>query len=470
MQLVPVILAGGSGTRLWPRSRASFPKQFLDLTGSRSLLAETVARFANHNAFEAPIIAGAAEHDVMIARELQSLRPRAFIVEPLKRNTAPAIAAAAVIVTEMFGADAILCAVPADQIVRDCDAFAAALLRAAAAADGGSIVTIGIEPKDASSAYGYIERGVALPEFPGVYSVERFVEKPDRSTAEEFVASGNFLWNAGMFVMRADVLLSEFALLHPEILDAARKSVAHAQWKDTVLLDADAFTASPSISFDYAVMERTRRAAVVPAEFGWADVGNWLALWQAEDKDAQGNALRGDIIASDCNDCHIESDRGLLVARGLEGMAVVQTRDATLIAPLDRAQDLSAIVEKLSAEGRAETASHRKVQRFWGWYDALWDAPGYRVKHLMIAPGAAISLQMHRRRSEHWVVVSGEATITRGEEVFTLRAGQSTFIPVETRHRLENRGEDELHIVEVQLGDYLGEDDIVRFEDRYNRT
>ena len=469
MQIVPVILAGGSGTRLWPRSRAALPKQFLDVGTPCSLLAETVARFADDRRFASPVIVGAAEHAFMIARDLAGLGEHMLIAEPMKRNTAAAIGAAAHVVANMPDGDAILCIMPADQIVRDVAALKTALQRAVSAALDGCVVTIGIMPSEPATGYGYIETGGEIEGLTGAYTVERFVEKPDRETAERFIASGGFLWNAGMFVARTDILLSEMARHCPDVLAATQAAVAGAKRGEAIALDSQAFAACPSISFDYAVMEKTRRAAVVPADIGWIDVGNWAALWEIEQKDQDGNALKGDVLASNCRDCHIESDGGLVVGLGLERMVVVQSRDATLVAPLAQAQQLGPIVERLKAQGRPEVSSHRKVHRPWGWYDSLWQAPGYQVKHLMIAPGAAISLQLHHRRSEHWVVLRGVARVTRDSEVFDLQPGQSTFIPMTAKHRLENPGEEELHVVEVQLGDYLGEDDIVRFEDRYNR-
>jgi mannose-1-phosphate guanylyltransferase/mannose-6-phosphate isomerase len=470
--VIPVILAGGTGTRLWPRSRSAFPKQFLDIGAPRALLVETVARLSADGRFMAPILASASEHGFLIAQALKAdaLPIQAILCEPLKRNTAPAIAAVACRVRDTVGPDAILCVMPADHIVRDPEILCGTLLKAADAAAHGKIVTIGITPNEAATGYGYIEAGEHIDGMKGVHDVVRFVEKPNRKTAEEFLASGKFLWNGGMFVARADTLIAEMQALCPDVLAAAQASVRAAQGDSVITLDKAEYEKSPSISFDYAVMERTKRAAVVPADFGWADVGSWSALWGIAEKDAAKNVLKGDVIAHDCTSTLIDSDSGLVVGLGLERMVVVHTRDATLVAPLDRAQDVGAIVETLKTSQRHEAVHHTRVHRPWGWYDSLSTAPGYQVKHLMIAPGEAISLQYHRHRSEHWVVQSGKATVTRDNELFELTPGQSTFIPIGAKHRLENTGTEPVHIIEVQLGDYLGEDDIVRFEDKYNRV
>ncbi|MDE2462540.1 MAG: mannose-1-phosphate guanylyltransferase/mannose-6-phosphate isomerase [Alphaproteobacteria bacterium] len=473
MKIVPVILAGGTGTRLWPRSRTALPKQFLNLGGERSLLVETVCRFDGDARFSAPLIAGSADHGFMVARELESagIHPLAILAEPEKRNTAPAIAAVAEFVRSKEGPDAVLAIMPADHIVRDPAGLRSALMAAAGAAAEGKIVTIGITPNEPATGYGYIEVGAPLPAHSRVHEVARFVEKPDRSAAEAYLKAGNYLWNAGMFVARADVLLEEMETRCPEVASAAGAAVGAAIVKNGVTtLDRQSLVRAPSISFDYAVMEKTSRAAVVPADIGWTDVGSWSALWEVLDKDEFGNTTSGEVHAEDCRDNHIESDGRLVVALGLSRMMVVQTRDATLVAPLERAQEIGQLVDTLRNKGRAEIQAHTKVHRPWGWYDSLWQEAGFQVKHLMVAPGAAISLQLHHQRSEHWVVLRGRARVTRNDEIVDLETGQSTFIPLGARHRLENPWGEELHVIEVQLGDYLGENDIVRFEDRYDRV
>ena len=473
MKIVPVILAGGTGTRLWPRSRTALPKQFLSLGSERSLLVETICRFDGDKRFSAPLIAGAADHSFMVARELEGagISPLAILAEPEKRNTAPAIAAVAEFVRSKEGPETVLAIMPADQIVRDAAGLRSALMAAAGAAADGKIVTIGITPKESATGYGYIEVGAPLGAHRDVHQVVRFIEKPDRSSAEAYLAAGNYLWNAGMFVARTDVLLEEMEARCPEVVSAACAAVHAAIVKNGVTtLDRQSLVRAPSNSFDYAVMEKTSRAAVVPADIGWTDVGSWSALWEVLEKDESGNTISGEVHAEDCRDNHIESDGRLVVALGLERMMVVQTRDATLVAPLARAQEIGRLVDSLKAKGRTEIQAHTKVQRPWGWYDSLWQDKGFQVKHLMVAPGAAISLQLHHRRSEHWMVLRGRARVTRNDEVFELNAGEATFIPLQARHRLENSSEEELHVVEVQFGEYLGEDDIVRFEDLYGRT
>lgn len=471
MNIIPTILAGGTGTRLWPRSRAALPKQFLDIASPRSLLVETAGRFVGDARFSAPVIAGAVDHGFMVARAFAdaNILPQAIIAEPVKRNTAPAIAAVARMIANLCGPEAILCLMPADHLVRDTKALRETLINAAQAAQDGHIVTVGITPSEPNTGYGYIEMGAAIKDGGAVRRVARFVEKPDMETAKSFVAQGTFVWNAGMFVARADVLLEEMRLLCPAIVEHAEAAVAKAKSNGLFTLDEGCFAQCPSISFDYAVMEKTSRAAVIPADIGWTDVGNWSALWDVVEKDGAGNALKGDVVAQSCTDSHIESEAGLVVGLGLERMMVVHTRDATLVAPLERSQEVGQLVEMLKAKGRCETESHTQVHRPWGWYDSLWQAPGYQVKHLMVAPGEAISLQRHQHRAEHWVVLRGQATVTCDDKVFVLAPGQSTLIPQGSRHRLENANADELHVVEVQLGDYLGEDDIERFEDRYDR-
>jgi len=466
LPIVPVILSGGSGTRLWPLSREAYPKQFLPLVGEDTMLQATWKRVADI-AGKAPIVVANQEHRFMAAEQLRecNVRPQALILEPIGRNTAPAIAIAALQV-QAENDDALLLVLPSDHVVRNEKAFHAAVAQAASAADAGKLVTFGIVPTAPETGYGYIKAGPG----EGARAVERFVEKPDLATAEGYVSSGEYFWNSGMFLFKASRYLQELERLQPAILVACRSALEKAaRDTDFVRLDADAFAASPSDSIDYAVMEKTSDAAVVAMDAGWNDVGSWSALWDVSDKDADGNACHGDVIALDCRNSYAYGNR-LIAMVGLEDVVVVETDDAVLVGHKDRVQDVKSIVAQIKRDGRSEAAAHRKVYRPWGAYDSIDNGARFQVKRITVKPGATLSLQMHHHRAEHWIVVSGTAEVTRGDDVILLSENQSTYIPLGVTHRLKNPGKLPLELIEVQSGSYLGEDDIVRFEDQYGRA
>ncbi|MDY0980248.1 mannose-1-phosphate guanylyltransferase/mannose-6-phosphate isomerase [Stenotrophomonas sp. CFBP8994] len=466
LPILPVILSGGSGTRLWPLSREAYPKQFLPLVGDATMLQATWNRVAAI-AGKAPIVVANQEHRFMAAEQLRecNVTPQALILEPIGRNTAPAIAIAA-LQALAAGEDALLLVLPSDHVVRDDAAFHAAVKQAAAAADAGKLVTFGIVPTAPEIGYGYIKAQAGS----GVHAVDRFVEKPDLATAQQYVASGEYYWNSGMFLFKASRYLQELEALQPAILAACRTALEGASRdSDFIRLDADAFASSPSDSIDYAVMEKTADAAVVPLDAGWNDVGSWSALWEVSDKDANGNAWHGDVIALDCSNSYAYGNR-LIAMVGLEDVVVVETDDAVFVGHKDRVQDVKEIVGRIKRDGRSEAAAHRKVYRPWGAYDSIDNGARFQVKRITVKPGATLSLQMHHHRAEHWIVVSGTAEVTRGEEVILLTENQSTYIPLGVTHRLKNPGKLPLELIEVQSGSYLGEDDIVRFEDQYGRA
>ena len=466
LPIIPVILSGGSGTRLWPLSREVYPKQFLPLVGDDTMLQATWKRVASI-AGKPPIVVANQEHRFMAAEQLRecNVAPQALILEPIGRNTAPAIAIAALQALSN-GDDALLLVLPSDHVVRNEPAFHAAVQQAAVAAEAGKLVTFGIVPTAPETGYGYIKAVSG----DGVRAVERFVEKPNLQTAEQYVASGEYYWNSGMFLFKASRYLSELEALQPAILAACRTALDKASRdNDFVRLDADAFAASPNDSIDYAVMEKTADAAVVPLDAGWNDVGSWSALWDVSDKDADGNAYHGDVIALDCKDSYAYGTR-LITMVGLRDVVVVETDDAVFVGHKDRVQDVKEIVGKIKRDGRSEAAAHRKVYRPWGAYDSIDSGTRFQVKRITVKPGATLSLQMHHHRAEHWIVVSGTAEVTRGEEVILLTENQSTSIPLGVTHRLKNPGRLPLELIEVQSGSYLVEDDIVRFEDSYGRA
>jgi mannose-1-phosphate guanylyltransferase/mannose-1-phosphate guanylyltransferase/mannose-6-phosphate isomerase len=467
--VVPVILCGGTGSRLWPMSRRLLPKQFLPLAGERTLFQDTVLRTAGLAGCGAPLVVTNAEQRFLAADQLAEIgvAPRALLLEPVGRNTAPAVAAAALYAGRQ-DAGALLLVQPSDHVIGDVPAFHAALAKAVATAQAGYLVTFGIPPTEPSSGYGYIEAGDPIG--AGAFRIRRFVEKPTPDRAKAFLAQGGFYWNSGMFVFQARRYLDELARWQPAILDAVRAALDKAAPDlDFLRLDRDAFSRSPADSVDYAVMERTDAGAMVGASMRWSDVGSWSALWDVGAKDGERNVVRGDVELRDAAGCYVHADGRHVSLLGARDLVVVETDDAVLVAAKDRAQEVKEVVERLERANRTEHVSHSRVHRPWGYYESVDSGPGFQVKRLMVKPGHRLSLQMHHRRAEHWVVVSGTAQVTRGEEVFALERNQSTYIPVGTRHRLENASAEPLLIVEVQSGEYLGEDDIVRFEDSYNR-
>lgn len=465
----PVILSGGAGTRLWPLSRAAYPKQLMPLVGERTMLQETVARVADREIFEAPLVICNEAHRFIIAEQLRAseMVPRAILLEPEGRNTAPAAAVAALALGDE---DGLMLVLPSDHVIADWPAFLDAVRLAARAASGGALVTFGVRPDRAETGYGYIERGRALDGLEGAYEVARFVEKPDSDAAERYLASGEFDWNSGMFLFSARRYLEELERLSPAVVAACRAALEKAEADlDFLRLDAESFSASPSDSIDYAVMERTQSAAVVPISVGWSDVGSFAALWDIGERDGDGNLLRGDVMAIDLRDCYVRSDGVMIAAMGLTDTVIVSTPDAVLVVPKERSQEIKMLVEALGREGRDEALTHRKVHRPWGSYETIGAGDRYQVKRITVNPGQRLSLQTHRHRAEHWVVVHGTARVTREEEVFLLRENESTYIPREAAHRLENAGDQPLDIIEVQSGEYLGEDDITRLDDEYGR-
>lgn len=463
----PVILSGGSGTRLWPMSRDGYPKQLLPLSDrEETMLQATLLRASGLEGLSAPIVVCNEGHRFLVAEQLQRLGTHApeIILEPVGRNTAPAIALAAHATLARSGAeDALLLVLPADHVIADEAAFRRAVGVALPLAAAGRLVTFGIVPQGPETGYGYI-----VPSSVG-NAIARFVEKPARAVAEGLIGEGA-LWNSGMFLFSARRYLEALRAHAPDIDEVCERAWQGAKTdSDFIRPDAAAFTACRSDSIDYAVMEKVEGAAVVPLDAGWSDVGSWSSLHEALERDVFGNALRGDVIAEDTADTLVISESRLVATVGLKGHVVVETKDAVLVAPKDRVQDVKAVVARLKAEGRSEHALHREVHRPWGSYDSIEQGPGYQVKRIVVKPGAAISLQLHHHRSEHWIVVAGRARITRGDDVFDLEANQSTYIPIGIKHRMENTGAEPLQIIEVQSGSYLGEDDIVRFDDRYGR-
>lgn len=468
--LIPVILSGGSGTRMWPLSRAAYPKQFLALTGEHSLLQQTALRVQGVADLAAPIIVSNAEQRFIVAEQMRALniKPSSIVLEPVGRNTAPAVAVAALLALKT-DPDATLLIWPSDHIILNEESFRNLVELAARVADQNYLVTFGIKPTSAHTGYGYIRRGAPLGD--DAYAVDAFVEKPDAVKAEGFLADGDYYWNSGMFVFRASVYLEELGATQPAMLEQARLAVENAKSDlDFLRLDEAAFSVCPSESIDYAVMEHTRRAAVVEAaDLGWSDVGSWSALSEVVEHDAAGNTLLGDVLAEDVKNSYIRAESRMVAVIGVENLVIVETIDATLVTTKDRAQDVKKIVERLNREGRGESTFHRRVLRPWGSYEGIDSGARFQVKRIVVNPGASLSLQMHYHRAEHWIVVKGTAKVVNGSREILLAENQSTYIPLGETHRLENPGKVPLELIEVQSGSYLGEDDIVRFDDRYGR-
>lgn len=466
----PVVLCGGSGTRLWPMSRKLYPKQFLPLvSGTQSLLQETMLRASSVSGGTTAIVVCNEEHRFLVADQLATINADALqMLEPVGRNTAAAVAAAAV-ATE--AEDPVLIVLSSDHAIGDLTAFGVAVKRAAKLADAGYLVTFGIQPTHPETGFGYIERGDPLNEDAAAYRIARFVEKPQADRAQALIDTGRAYWNSGMFAFRSRRLLEEMQKFRPDILAATRRAVAESS-KDMgfLRLGREAFVACPSEAIDRAVMERTDRAAVIPAEFPWSDVGSWGALWELSAKDSEGNAVQGDVRLQDTRNSLVYSGHRLVATLGVDNLVIVETSDALLVADRARSQEVRDIVEGMHGTDRTEHLSHTRVHRPWGYFENLDSGPGFLVKRIMVKPGAALSLQMHHHRAEHWVVVSGKARVTSGTAVSLLERNQSVYIPLGATHRLENPSPDEpLHLIEVQSGDTISEDDIVRFEDRYQR-
>lgn len=469
-KIIPVILSGGSGTRLWPLSRALYPKQLHQLYSEKSMLQETLLRVSGDE-FSDPIVICNNEHRFIIAEQLleAGIKPRSIILEPVGRNTAPAAAVGAIML-EKSDPDAVMLLMPSDHIIQDANAFAKACRVALDACNKGHLVTFGIKPDAPETGYGYIHQGDEIIDIKGCYAVGSFVEKPDIETAGKYLVSGQYLWNSGMFLFGVGGYLRELEARQPETVAACRRAIEKGvDDLDFFRLDENEFSQAKSDSIDYAVMEHTKASTVVPVEMGWNDVGSWSSLWGVGVKDDNKNVIQGDVIILDSSSSYIRTSGPMVAAVGIEDLVVVCTDDAVLIAPKNRAQDVKGIVDLLRDNGREEINLHSRVHRPWGWYQRIDSGDGFQAKQLMINPGKILSLQRHKHRAEHWVVVSGTARVTRGEEVFDLAVNQSTYIPEGVKHRLENVGNEPLRIIEVQSGSYLGEDDIERFEDVYGR-
>ena len=469
MQITPVILSGGSGTRLWPLSRKQYPKQYLPVASDNTMLQETILRLNGIDNLSDPIIVCNSDHRFLVAEQCKQIGiiSPIILLEPIGRNTAPAIAAAALQSLKKSD-DSVLLVLSADHVIQDIEAFHRAIDIARKQAQTGKLTTFGIIPTDANTGYGYIKLSKDIND--GAYNAEEFIEKPDLKTAKSYLGQGSYLWNSGMFMFQPDVLIDELTTHSPDIVASVKDAINNAaQDFDFIRLNKEAFELSPSNSIDYALMEKSKSVVVVPLDVGWSDVGSWTALYDLGVKDRHGNVINGDVVIQNTTNTYINANHHLVVAIGVDNLIVVDTADATFIATQNKAQEVKSIVESMQANSRRESDIHRKVYRPWGWYDLLECGKHFQVKRLHINPGAKLSLQMHHKRAEHWVVVNGSAFVTNGNDVFTLTEGESTYIPIGERHSLENKSNTPLEVIEVQSGIYLGEDDIVRYEDNYGR-
>ena len=470
-RISPVILSGGAGTRLWPMSRESYPKQFLPLAGRNSLLQDTAARVSDSDLFCKPTVVCNAEHRFLVAQQLNEtgFEAGSILLEPIGRNTAPAVAIAAHVLIE-DDPEAIMLVLPSDHVIRKKDAFLDALKTAEIAAAQGYLVTFGITPDGPETGYGYIQRAVGLKDIPGAFSIDSFVEKPDIATAEKYIADGAYAWNSGMFMFRAQEYLDTLSKLEPEMAAQCAAAVANAtEDLDFLRIDPEMFGACPSNSIDYAVMEHAEKRAIVPADIGWSDVGSWNALLDIGARDSFGNVESGDIVSIENRNSYLRSEGPVVAALGLNDLVVVATEDAVLVMPCDRTQDVKTIVDALKVKDIPAATKNPRVYRPWGHYETVDAGSRFQVKRITVNVGASLSLQKHHHRAEHWIVVNGAARVTRGDDKFVLNENESTYIPPNTVHRLENPGKVPLNLIEVQSGSYLGEDDIVRLEDTYGR-
>jgi len=488
-KIIPVVLSGGSGTRLWPLSRKLFPKQLLPLTGNRTMLQQTICRLDGLKIQAPPLVVCNEEHRFLVAEQLREIGKRSsrIILEPVGKNTAPALTLAALTLLQNDQREAVMLVMPADHVIRDKKAFYDAIGDAVSLASRGLLVTFGITPDRPETGYGYIKMGEPVKEIDGFNRgnlpnhprfIKFFVEKPDLDTAKQYFSSGEYLWNSGMFMVKASVWLEALAACRPDILECCRKSFEEGnEDRDFFRVDASYFERCPSESIDYAVMEKIAQAegnanfqaAVIPLTAGWSDVGSWSSLWDAESRDKKNNVIKGDVLIEGTSDSLLYASNRLVAAVGVEKLIVVETADAVLVAHRDASQDVKAIVEKIQEADREEHLVHRKVHRPWGSYEGIDVGDRYQVKRITVNPGASLSLQMHHHRAEHWIVVKGTAKVTRGDEEILVTENQSTYIPLGMVHRLENPGSIPLEIIEVQSGSYLGEDDIIRIEDAYGR-